>query len=610
MKTVTFYSYKGGTGRTLLLTNTALFLASAGKRVVMIDLDLEAPGLPYKFAPNNDREYWTAGPGIVEHLASYIRGDISEIDVPSLATTIPAIGSGSLSIITAGSAPSNDYLAALSGTDWHSFYWGRADDNEPAAGKWRHVFGVLKTQIREQLQPDYLLIDSRTGLADIAGVCLNVLPDIIVSLTLPRQETIDGTSWVLRKAKDAAAVERRTLRILSVVARVSMRQSVAEATEQLLACVPDAEPICLHTDPELEVRERPLFLDHTLTLRESALLRDYLVFFRCFDPESFAQSAIRDAFTLQDIIRPDDQPDTRVGAAPASSVGTSMVQRIKDRRKLRVADKRDVPNAKRFVVFCEAITDRLERFLEIDDCDRPPLSSVNYDLLGGQIRDGLFDFCAGAYPLTTVREQSAEVVQFGWLSTFLLVCRAGAHPPSPVSHRAANVEEALRPWLARTDDTLEIACQGEAASAESYRYLWAQNVAFLHNPRDIIQWLLEERTGRRIALVDHNVMAGIDPRKRREIAAQPVRIGTPLPVGFALPRGDREWRRIVVSLMAEQLEAIKWSDDWATIRDELREGAGIAVYDWDQCCHSLAMDMPLERAMGWLRSTARHPPPR
>jgi len=41
---VTFYSYKGGTGRTMALANTAWILAAAGNRVLTVDWDLEAPG--------------------------------------------------------------------------------------------------------------------------------------------------------------------------------------------------------------------------------------------------------------------------------------------------------------------------------------------------------------------------------------------------------------------------------------------------------------------------------------------------------------------------------------------------------------------------------------
>ena len=49
MKTITFYSYKGGVGRSLVLANLAKRLVEFGKSVVMLDFDLEAPGLPFKF---------------------------------------------------------------------------------------------------------------------------------------------------------------------------------------------------------------------------------------------------------------------------------------------------------------------------------------------------------------------------------------------------------------------------------------------------------------------------------------------------------------------------------------------------------------------------------
>src|SRR5437016_1288362 len=44
---VTFYSFKGGVGRTMALLNAACILAGRGRRVLMIDFDLEAPGLTF-----------------------------------------------------------------------------------------------------------------------------------------------------------------------------------------------------------------------------------------------------------------------------------------------------------------------------------------------------------------------------------------------------------------------------------------------------------------------------------------------------------------------------------------------------------------------------------
>ncbi len=50
MKTITFYAYKGGTGRSLVVANAAKYLAGFGQKVFVLDFDLEAPGLHYKFS--------------------------------------------------------------------------------------------------------------------------------------------------------------------------------------------------------------------------------------------------------------------------------------------------------------------------------------------------------------------------------------------------------------------------------------------------------------------------------------------------------------------------------------------------------------------------------
>jgi len=48
MRTLVFYSVKGGLGRTLALCNLARALASTGRRVLMLDFDFTAPGLHRK----------------------------------------------------------------------------------------------------------------------------------------------------------------------------------------------------------------------------------------------------------------------------------------------------------------------------------------------------------------------------------------------------------------------------------------------------------------------------------------------------------------------------------------------------------------------------------
>ena len=70
-KVITFYSYKGGTGRTMALANVAWILAQAGKRVLAVDWDLESPGLHEFFRPFIDADVLAATPGIIELINDY-----------------------------------------------------------------------------------------------------------------------------------------------------------------------------------------------------------------------------------------------------------------------------------------------------------------------------------------------------------------------------------------------------------------------------------------------------------------------------------------------------------------------------------------------------------
>ena len=68
MRVVTFYSFKGGVGRTLALLNVAASLIARGNRVLIVDFDLEAPGfdraLGLSFKPSR---------GMVDLISDYLR---------------------------------------------------------------------------------------------------------------------------------------------------------------------------------------------------------------------------------------------------------------------------------------------------------------------------------------------------------------------------------------------------------------------------------------------------------------------------------------------------------------------------------------------------------
>ena len=65
-KVITFYSYKGGTGRSMALANVAWILASNGKRVLVVDWDLESPGLHHYFYPFLVDQDLTSSDGVID----------------------------------------------------------------------------------------------------------------------------------------------------------------------------------------------------------------------------------------------------------------------------------------------------------------------------------------------------------------------------------------------------------------------------------------------------------------------------------------------------------------------------------------------------------------
>src|SRR5262245_23151883 len=71
---ITFYSYKGGTGRSMALANVAWILASQGERVLAVDWDIDAPGLHRYYHPFIDDKELAYTPGLIDFLADFVEG--------------------------------------------------------------------------------------------------------------------------------------------------------------------------------------------------------------------------------------------------------------------------------------------------------------------------------------------------------------------------------------------------------------------------------------------------------------------------------------------------------------------------------------------------------
>ena len=181
----TFYSYKGGVGRSLSLANIAALLVQRGRRVVLIDFDLEAPGLD----SFEEFKSITSQPGVVEYVAEFEKNKIAPaISGYVHACDLPGNLRGKLWIMPAGRKDCA-YNSARANLDWIRLY--DSGLGEPFIENW-------KAAIARQFKPDYVLIDSRTGLTDVGGICTLHLPDLVVMLFGLNEQNVNGIAAVAK----------------------------------------------------------------------------------------------------------------------------------------------------------------------------------------------------------------------------------------------------------------------------------------------------------------------------------------------------------------------------------------------------------------------------
>lgn len=195
-KIITFYSYKGGVGRSMMLANVAWILASQGKSVLTIDWHIDAPGLHRYFAPFLIDRQLTESRGMMEFVSDYalemaksseLRGEISS-DILRYAVSVDwKFGrGGGIDLVPAGRAGVS-YSVAVSSFDWTHFY-------ERLGGA--SFLDAAKTEMRKEY--DYVLIDSQSGMGQVSAICTVHMPDaLVVCCGLNRQNML-GAAAVAR----------------------------------------------------------------------------------------------------------------------------------------------------------------------------------------------------------------------------------------------------------------------------------------------------------------------------------------------------------------------------------------------------------------------------
>ena len=215
---ITFYSYKGGTGRSMALANVAWILASNGYRVLTVDWDLEAPGLHRYFAPFMLDPNLADSEGVIDIVNDYVTAAMTPQPEPepalaesvapepvkwyepfanvrryatSLDWTFPEVEGrkGWIDLIAAG-RQGQAYATRMNSFSWQNFY-----DKLGGGG----FIEAMKERMKADY--DYVLIDSRTGVSDTSGICTVQLPDVLVVCFTLNRQSIEGASAV------AASVE-------------------------------------------------------------------------------------------------------------------------------------------------------------------------------------------------------------------------------------------------------------------------------------------------------------------------------------------------------------------------------------------------------------------
>jgi WD40 repeat protein/cellulose biosynthesis protein BcsQ len=222
-KVITFYSYKGGTGRSMALANVACILrkqATAASRqregrigaVLMIDFDLEAPGLHRYFHDQLAKGRLPSElpkQGVMELFEGFDartpaslpqddddaeqRADkvLSEFDLRSSITELA--GLPGLFLMQAGRFDAS-YSSRVNRFDWEHLY-----TRSP----------LLAQKFSEMLSQhfDWVLVDSRTGVTDTAGICTKLIPDTLVVAFTPNRQSLTG---IMELTQEASRFRKRS----------------------------------------------------------------------------------------------------------------------------------------------------------------------------------------------------------------------------------------------------------------------------------------------------------------------------------------------------------------------------------------------------------------
>lgn len=210
---VTFYSYKGGMGRTTTMIAYAMSLGVnendlKKKRVVIIDCDLEAPGYLnfFDLSGHNGLQSGKKN-GLVEFLSdAQFTSHPEDLDINDYIINVGDDNKNNFAynnlnniwLIPAGNL-NEGYSDLSGGTDRSDYLEGLAKINLSSVNSVVKYFNILLDRINESIEPDIILLDSRTGFNDIFGTAALYLSSCVVGFFGFSRQTQPGLMNLLRE---------------------------------------------------------------------------------------------------------------------------------------------------------------------------------------------------------------------------------------------------------------------------------------------------------------------------------------------------------------------------------------------------------------------------
>ena len=223
----TFYSFKGGVGRSMALLNTAYALAGWGRHVLIVDMDLEAPGVSgflhrHKELAAPRTEHTLDILTLLGEVVSATRAgkkarEIAE-NLPPLPNYLRSVAAEKLKSLRPkfGSIGRLDVIAADMEREWcrrlaDLRLSGMPQDRLIEISSALHFYfkahrfahrphGLEDFEPAQPTPYDYILVDSRTGITDVGGLCVGPLADRLIVLSALNDQNIQGTLTFLKEA--------------------------------------------------------------------------------------------------------------------------------------------------------------------------------------------------------------------------------------------------------------------------------------------------------------------------------------------------------------------------------------------------------------------------